>query len=70
MISAGRCCHVACSGPMAQRGQSSTEYILVCAALALALGLDMNANTSVLWQLIDAFKSAYANFSYAISLPN
>jgi hypothetical protein len=55
---------------MAPRGQSSTEYILVCAALALALGLDMNANTSVLWQLIDAFKSAYANFSYAISLPN
>jgi hypothetical protein len=55
---------------MAQRGQSSTEYAIVCAALALALGLEMNADTSVLWQLIDAFKSAYANFSYAISLPN
>jgi hypothetical protein len=70
MISAGRCCHVACSVGTAQRAQSSTEYIIVCAALALALGLDMNANTSVRWQLIDAFKSAYANFSYAISLPN
>ncbi len=55
---------------MSQRGQSSTEYAIVCAALALALGLEMNADTSVLWQLIDAFNSAYANFSYAISLPN
>jgi hypothetical protein len=54
----------------AQRGQSSTEYVIVCAALALALGLDMNADTSVLAQLVAAFKSAYANFGYAISLPN
>jgi hypothetical protein len=62
--------HGCCIGRLAQRGQSSTEYVIVCAALALALGLDMHSDTSVLWQLLDAFKSAYANFSYAISLPN
>jgi hypothetical protein len=65
----GRSRHVSGFRWLAQRGQSSTEYVIVCAALALALGLDMNNDSSVLWQLIDAFKSAYANFSYAISLP-
>ncbi len=69
MISAGCLGHGRCTRWAAQRGQSSTEYVIVCAALALALGLDMNSDTSVLWQLIDAFKSAYANFSYAVSLP-
>ena len=62
--------HGCYTGRLAQQGQSSTEYVIVCAALALALGLDMKSDTSVLWQLLDAFKSAYANFSYAISLTN
>ena len=52
-----------------QCGHSSTEYVIVCAALATALGLGLGDDSSILWQLLDAFESAYANFSYAISLP-
>lgn len=52
-----------------QRGQSSMEFVVVCAALAIALGVGMSGNTSVLEQLLDAFKDAYQDFSYAISLP-
>jgi len=52
-----------------QQGQSSVEYLVICAAIAFALGLGMLDNTSVLRQLLDAFKTAYQNFSYAISLP-
>ncbi len=52
-----------------QLGQSSMEYVVVCAALAIALGIVMSGPQSVLQQLLDAFKSAYQNFSYAISLP-
>lgn len=50
-------------------GQSSMEFTVVCAALALALGLGMSGPHSVLHQLLGAFKTAYQNFSYAISLP-
>jgi hypothetical protein len=53
----------------AQRGQSSMEYIVVCGALALALGIGMANDQSVLWQLLEAFRTAYQNFSYSISLP-
>ncbi len=52
-----------------QAGQSSIEYLVVCSALALVLGVGMVDNQSVLWQLIDAFKTAYEKFSYAISYP-
>jgi hypothetical protein len=59
------------AGPrmVCQQGQSSVEYLVICAAIAFALGLGMLDNTSVLRQLLDAFKTAYQNFSYAISLP-
>ncbi|MYN29169.1 hypothetical protein [Duganella levis] len=53
----------------AQDGQSSMEFVIVCAALALALGIGMSGDSSVLKQLLDAFKTAYQDFSYAISLP-
>jgi hypothetical protein len=53
-----------------QMGQSSMEFVVVCAALAIALGVGMNGPTSVLQQLLNAFKTAYQNFSYAISLPS
>ncbi|MBB5606650.1 MULTISPECIES: hypothetical protein [unclassified Janthinobacterium] len=52
-----------------QDGQSSMEYVIVCAALAIALGVGMSGDTSVLKQLLEAFRTAYQNFSYAISLP-
>lgn len=51
------------------RGQASMEYVVVCAALALALGVGMVDSNSVLWQLLEAFRTAYARFSFAISLP-
>ena len=52
-----------------QSGQSSMEYAVVSLALALALGLDMASNDSVLRQLLDAFRLAYENLAFAISLP-
>lgn len=51
------------------RGQSSMEYVVVCAALALALGIAMANQDSVLWQLAEAFRTLFHKFSYAISLP-
>jgi hypothetical protein len=50
-------------------GQSSIEYLVVCAALALALGVAMANQDSVLWQLAESFRTAFHKFSYAISLP-
>ena len=50
-------------------GQSSMEYVVVCAALALALGIGMSDSTSVLQQLIDAFRLAYTRIAFAFSLP-
>ena len=52
-----------------QSGHSSMEFDIVCAALALALGIGMRGDSSVLQQLLDAFTTAYQNFSHAISLP-
>lgn len=52
-----------------QRGQSSVEYVVVCTALAIALGVGMTDHNSVLWELIDAFNTAYQKFSYSMSLP-
>lgn len=50
-----------------QRGQSSVEYAVICAAIALTLGAGMADSDSVLWQLVDAFRNGYLNFTYAIS---
>ena len=50
-------------------GQAMMEYVIVCAALALILGIGMVDHTSVLWELINSFQAAYKNFSFAISLP-
>lgn len=52
-----------------QHGQSSIEYVVVCAALAFALGVGMVDQNSVLWELIEAFKTAYQNISYSMSVP-
>jgi hypothetical protein len=55
--------------PCGQRGQSSMEYAVVCAALAFALGVGMVDDKSVLRELLEAFKVAYQKFSFALSLP-
>lgn len=52
-----------------QRGQSSIEYAVVCAALALVLGVGMIDDTSVLHELIEALKLAYRKISFAVSIP-
>lgn len=52
-----------------QQGQSSTEYLVITAAIAAALGLSMATDDSVLRQLLDALRDAYQRFAYAISLP-
>ena len=51
-----------------QRGQSSVEYAVICAAVALTLGIGMADESSVLWQLVDAFRNGYQKFTYAISI--
>jgi hypothetical protein len=50
-------------------GQSSTEYLVVCAALAIALGVGMVDDNSALRQLLNAFALSYQKISFAISLP-
>ncbi len=50
-------------------GQSSVEYLVVCAALAIALGVGMAGDDSVLRQLLDAFATWYRRLSFALSVP-
>jgi hypothetical protein len=52
-----------------ESGQGSIEYVVVCAAIAFALGVGMVDSNSVLWQLLDALRTAYQRFSFALSLP-
>lgn len=58
------------SSTSAQRGQSSVEYVVVCAALAIALGVGMSTEDSVLLTLVKAFRNAYQKISYSLSLPS
>lgn len=51
------------------RGQGAMEYLVVCAALAFALGLAMWDDTSVLKELLEAFRIAYQKISYSLSIP-
>ncbi len=45
------------------------EYVVLCAALAFALGIGMVDDQSVLQQLLQAFVLAYQKISFAIALP-
>ena len=51
-----------------QRGQAMMEYAVVCGAIALALGISMVSENSVLKQFFDSITTAYDKFSYAISI--
>jgi hypothetical protein len=53
----------------AQHGQSSMEYVVVCAALALVLGIGMTDDASVLKQLLEGFRAGYQRISFSLSLP-
>lgn len=52
------------------RGQTLMEYVVVCAALALVLGIGMADDESVLRQFLEALRLAYQKFSFALSLPS
>lgn len=61
-----------------QRGQSAMEYVVICAALTLALfvpipgsgdGAAGTGNRSAVQILLDGFERAYQRFTYSISLP-
>lgn len=52
-----------------QSGQAMIEYVVVSAALALALGVGMTDDDSALWQMIQNFRLGYERFSFALSLP-
>ena len=52
------------------RGQTLMEYLIVCAALALVLGIGMVDDRSVLRQFLEALRLAYQKFSFALSLPS
>lgn len=45
------------------------EYVVVCAALAFALGIGMWNDASVLRELLTAFRTAYQKISFSLSLP-
>lgn len=51
------------------RGQSAVEYLVLTGAVAAALGIGMAAEDSVLRDLLDAMRTAYRRFAYALSLP-
>lgn len=51
-----------------QVGQSSLEYVVVCAAIAFALGVGMGEG-SVLKELLEGFRTGYQRISFALSLP-
>lgn len=67
MYSQNRC--LFSSTARAQKGQTSMEYVVVCAALAFALGVGMWNDTSVLRELLEAFRTAYQKISFALSVP-
>lgn len=52
-----------------QSGQAMVEYVIVCGALLLVLVIAAGDDKSALMQLVDAFRQAYRNYSYIISLP-
>lgn len=53
-----------------QSGQIMTEYLIVAGVLAAVFFAPMpGADKSLFQLLIDAFRSAWASYSYTISLP-
>lgn len=52
-----------------QSGQSSMDYVITCAVVALVLGVGMHDDSSVLYVLLEAFRTTYQKISYALSMP-
>lgn len=45
------------------------EYVVVCAALAFALGIGMTDESSALRQLLNNFRTGYEHISFSLSIP-
>lgn len=64
-----------CPARRRQHGQSTMEYVVACAALAVALFLpvpgsdDGDGARNAVQILLDGFEKAYKRFTYSISLP-
>jgi Flp pilus assembly pilin Flp len=50
----------------AQRGQAYAEYVVIVLLVVIVL---IAGNGSVMTQLLNAFKSFYAAYSYSLSMP-
>lgn len=50
-------------------GQAAVEYLVVCAALALALGVGLADGRGVLNEWLTALQTAYLRLAFALSLP-
>lgn len=53
----------------ASRGQAIVEYLILCATVALVLGVSWSDHGSVAGMLLDALRTLFADFSYALSMP-
>ncbi len=49
--------------------QASTEFLVICIVLAATLGLGLGPHGGLLGDLLDAMRTAYAHFSFALSIP-
>jgi hypothetical protein len=52
-----------------QHGQSTFEYAVACAAIAVVLGLGMLDSGSPLYDLLQRLREAYERYAFAMSLP-
>lgn len=51
------------------KAQAATEFLVVCAAVATAIGLGLGPHGGLLASLLDSFRTAFAHFSFALSIP-
>lgn len=52
-----------------QKGQSTTEYLIVLILVGVILGMGVPGSPSVVDMFLNAINTAFANFSSFISLP-
>ncbi len=49
--------------------QASTEFLVICIVLAAMLGMGLGPHGGLLGALLEAMRTAYARFSFALSIP-
>jgi hypothetical protein len=58
-----------CRRRFRQRGQSTFEYAVACAAIAFTLGVGMLDSSGPLYELLQRLRDAYERYAFAMSLP-